>query len=72
MRVENIEQLNANRGSESEIEEDQSDSETSEENVGAQVKKGKKNRKNKQVVNKNKLDNKSENNEDQQGNKKIN
>ena len=72
LRVENTEQLNTLGGSESEIEEDQSESETSEENAGAQEKKGKKNRKPKQVVNKSKLDSEIENNEDQKGNKKIN
>merc|ERR1712166_1291549 len=56
LRVENTEL----RGSESEIEEDQSDSDTSEEYAGAQVNKEKNNRKTKQFVNKN---NEPENNE---------
>ena len=71
LRVENTEQLNTLGGSESESQEDQSESETSEENAGAEVKKGKKNLKTKQVINKNKLDNEIENNEDQKGKKQI-
>ena len=68
LRVENTDQLNTLGGSESKSQEDQSESETSEENAGAQVKKGKKNRKTKQLVNKN---NEPENNEDPKGNKKV-
>jgi len=68
LRVENTEQLNTLGGSESESQEVQSESETSEEYAGAQVKKGKKNQKPKHVVNKN---NEPENNDDQKGNKKV-
>jgi hypothetical protein len=68
LRVENTEQLNTLGGSESESQEDQSESETSEENALAQVKKGKMNQKIKQVVNKN---NEPINNEDPKGNKKV-